>query len=844
LPKDPRAGDRGGLGAARRGCDVRPGRARGIRHAARQSLLAGLAAAALASPPIASAQTVEVGQLDGPFQVVGDEVEYQADRDAYVVRGNVVITQKGRRLTADRVLFSNRTGIGIASGQVVLTEGEDTLTSDLVQFNANDMTGVVFRGRLDSRSSLFEMEGEEVQKTGEKTYRFTKGRFTSCRCPDPEDREPWHLTAQKADLELEGYARARNATFEVLGVPVLWAPYVIYPLKTDRQTGLLFPDAGVSERNGFEISLPFFWAARENVNVTITPEYLTKRGFKPSTEVEYVFGKRGAGQVYGTFISDSEVDRDDPETPFSQQRWGTRFEHMMDLPARSWLALDGAVLSDNEIPFDFDDFDYYRADRYLHSRGLTATRFGPSDVFGFETALLVTDDLQNPDDQDRDNLLLQRLPELNWSAAPGGLPVLPGLVASADVQYVNFQRFGDANDATRALRVGDFFFDTGADGIPNPQERDANGNRDPGIDVHNDGFSPAVPGRSEGNGVFDEGEPLADQGHRVVARPRLSYPFHLARVVGVVPEVGWYGTFYDTDRVGAEVRHLFTGRLDVRSRARGELDLPFGMGRAGHWIEPHVSWVVLEGDDGRNNPLLIPNTAVPQDRLRQLAIDNLLLDPSDRLSDVNSLVFGVKQRFLSRRVGSLVGELDVSGEYRFEGQEFGPAVVQGNARLPRGWWVRGHASVDVEEAEFADGLASTGWSHPFGHIAGLRYRYLRDIPRFFEAFVADDDRFGDFAEGFLRVNQIGGFLRGQITQQWAATYAGNYSFENSLSLSHQFGLEYLSKCRCWAVRLEAQEDRVRGLSWSINYRLLGLGDDRERPFQGPSGRRFDAVRGL
>jgi lipopolysaccharide assembly outer membrane protein LptD (OstA) len=803
-----------------------------------------LLAAALAPPPPASAQTLDVGGIEGPFQVVADEVEYQADRDAYVARGNVVITQEGRRLTADRVLFSNRTGVGIASGKVVMTEGPDTLTSDLVQFNANDLTGVVFRGRLDSQSSLFEMEGQEVEKTGEKTYHFERGRFTTCRCPNPEDREPWHLTAEKADLELEGYARARNATLEVLGVPVLWAPYVIYPLKTDRQTGFLFPDGAVSERNGFEIQLPFFWAARENLNVMLTPAYLTKRGFKPSTDIEYVFGERGKGQAYGTFISDREIDSDDPETPFSPQRWGGRFEHMMDLPARSWLAADAVAISDNEVPFDFDDFDYYRADRYLHSRGLAATRFGPSDAFGFETAVLVTDDLQNPDDQDRDNLLLQRLPELVWSAAPGSVPLLPGLVASADVEYVNFQRWGDPNEAMRELLVGDFFYDTGEDGIANSQERDSAGNQNPAIpDIHSDG-TPLVPGRSENNGAFDEGEPLADQGHRVVARPRLAYPFRLADVVEVVPEIGWYGTFYDTHRIGTDARNLFTGRLDLRTRARGELDLPFGMGRAGHWIEPHVSWVVVQGDDDGNNPLLIPSTAVPQDRLRQLAVDNLILDPSDRLSDLNSLVFGVGQRFLRGRIGRLVAELDVSSEYRFERQQFGPAVVQGNARLPKGWWLRGHASLDVEEAEFADGLATVGWTHPYGHLAGLRYRYLRNIPRFFEAFAADDDRFDDFTEGFARVNQIGGFARAQFTRQWAATYAGNYSFENALSLTHQFGLEYLSRCRCWAVRLEFQDDRVRGLTWSINYRLLGLGDERERPFQGPTGRRFDAVRGL
>lgn len=83
-----------------------------------------------------------------------------------------------------------------------------------------------------------------------------------------------------------------------------------------------------------------------------------------------------------------------------------------------------------------------------------------------------------------------------------------------------------------------------------------------------------------------------------------------------------------------------------------------------------------------------------------------------------------------------------------------------------------------------------------------------------------------------------------MTKQWAATYSGNFSFENALSLTNQFGVEYLSRCKCWAIRLEVDNDRVRGFSWGFNYRILGLGDDRERPFQGNAGRRFDDIRGL
>lgn len=808
--------------------------ARALGHAA------ALALVALAPRAGAAA---EERRFEGPVEVVADEVEFQAEREVYVARGHVRITQQQGTLTADRVIFSTRTQLGVATGHVVMRDGGDALEADFVQFSVEDLTGVVFRGRLASTESQFKMSGAEVRKTGERTYEFEQGRFTSCRCPDPDARDPWVLTAGSAKLEVEGYARARNTTLEILGVPVLWAPYVIYPLKRERQTGLLFPEIGVSNRNGFELGLPFFWAARENVNVTLTPQYLTKRGFKPSGDVEYVFGERGEGELYGTWIHDREVDSDTVETPFGKDRWGGQWRHLQDGPAGTWLAADANAISDNEVPFDFDDFDLYRADRFLHSRALAGTWMGPSDAFGLAGGVAVSDDLQNPNDQDRDELLLQRLPEVAWSAPAGSVPGIPGLVASTTVEYVDFRAVDEVADAYgRSLRVDDLFYDIGIDAVPDGEERDRAGNQIPvgAGDAHND------DGNTEGDGEFQEGEPLADRGHRLAAHPRLAYPVRLADRIELYPEVGWYGTFYEADRSGAASRNLFTGRLDLRSQLRGDLALPFDLGTARHLVEPHASWVLMTHPGEDDNALFVPRAAVPQDRLRQLELDNVLLDPADRLEQVNSIVFGVDNRLIGSRLAGIVAEFDFSAEYRAAEAEWSLAVLQGMTRLPRGWRARFHTSYALDAAEVADGLFDLGWSHPAGHGLGFRYRYIRDIPQFFEDFARDNQRFDDFAEGFLHVNQLAASGRAQVTPQWALTYLGAYSFENTLSLVNQFGVEYTSRCRCWAVRLQVDNNRVTGTEWSLSYTLLGLGKDNLSPFGGPGGRRdpFDGLGGL
>lgn len=763
---------------------------------------------------------------DPPFQVDADEVEYQADRELYVARGHVVIQQRGRTLRADRVYFSQKTRQGVASGNVVVEDGDDVLRAPFLQFNLDDTRGLVLDGELDSPGNGYRMAGREVRKTGDQTYEFKDAHFTTCRCPEKESREPWAIEAKEASLDLDGYGRARNSTLQILGIPVLWLPYAIYPLKRERQTGFLFPQFGTSSRSGGDIMLPFFWAARDNINVTLEPQYQVKRGFKPGALVEYVYGETAAGELYGTYIHDQEIDPNGPSTPFGRDRWGARWQHRQELPWSSAMAANAAAISDNQMPFDFSDFRAYRRDRFLESTGWAGTHFrGGTSRFAMVAAGQAADDLQNPDDQDRDDFLLQRLPAIRADVMAGDMPGIPGLIVSNGVQLVNFQRWQNpADDFDASLLVDDQFYDTGIDAIPTGEERNSQGVKVP-FDAHRDDRTTERDG-PERDGDFEEGEPLADQGQRFVANPRVAYPMHLGDVLELVPEAGYYGTFYNADEAGTDHRSLFTGRVDLRAKLRGEAKLPF-QGMASHVAEPYLGFVGISKTDQDGNPLFVPETAVPQQRLRTLELDNWTLDPADRIDDAANIVFGVGNRFW--RNASMLGEFDLYAEYQAAEGRWGPAILQGETRLPFGMYTRFHGVVDLEPGEFADGLVDFGWSHVRGSRLNLGYRYVRDIPQVFENFERND-RFEDFSESFQRINQINGSVRWQMTEQWAMTYNGYYSFDSEISLANQFGLEYFSQCKCWAVRFEVNEDRTRGIDWTLRYRLVGLGDQREKTF--------------
>jgi len=777
---------------------------------------------------------------DAPFKLTADSLEYERARDVYVARGNVRLVQEGKTLTADWISFSRRGGRGVASGNVVFSNGADTLYSSFVEFNINTLQGVLLRAHFDAAENRFRMQGDEIVKTGDRTYTFEGGRFTTCRCPD-DSADPWEIRAASADLEVEGYAVARNTTMNILGVPILWLPWMLYPVKTERDSGLLFPEFGYRNRTGYEVGLPLFWAAAPNVNVTLTPRWLSKRGVKGEVESEYLVGEHSAGKVFVSFIRDDDIEPNSVKDPYDRERWIAKGHQDFYLPHGWRLKSEFEVVSDNAYPKDFSDLPNTRYDRFLTSNVSATKHFNESGDYGFVAAVQHADDIQNPDDQDRDDYLLQRLPDAQYIMLPTRAPWLEQLVPSFDVEYTYFgqwedpkksfvDRNGDGDADT--LSANRLFYDVGIDARssiigavwrPGGQElqRPTGTNPDP----HGDDFDSLTnPGGSEGNGRFDEGEPLADRGHRIKLNPRLALPGRLGNYFEVYPEVGWRHTFYDSRVRGQENWGSLTGRVDLRTRMRGRL----GKGVT-HIIEPRIGYAVVTTPSFDGIPLFTPDTAVPQTRVRQLDLDNVTRDGADRLDDFNGLTWGMGNRFYRRATGEqgpqMLAEFVVLSQYDFsDGGRFGNVIVDGMAHLGELTDLRFNAGFDPEEKRLEEALAEGVWRGKRLALR-LRYRYLRTIPQFFENFLEVNDRYSDFRAGFNRINQISGAAAYRLSSNWLVRYQGAYAFERSFSLTHRLGVEYLSRCDCWAMGVEARRNRDTGFEVGVVYRVVGLGND-------------------
>ena len=101
---------------------------------------------------------------------------------------------------------------------------------------------------------------------------------------------------------------ATNAKFSVFGFPVLYMPWGIFPVKSERQSGFLLPDFTSSSRDGEIIRNAYFWAIAKDKDATFFFDWIENRGVKPGVEYRYALSDTTKGQWYGTIIDDKKYD--------------------------------------------------------------------------------------------------------------------------------------------------------------------------------------------------------------------------------------------------------------------------------------------------------------------------------------------------------------------------------------------------------------------------------------------------------------------------------------------------------------------------------------------------------
>jgi LPS-assembly protein len=376
--------------------------------------------------------------------ITAEILEYYPEDAIYIATGNVRLEKEHITITADRLAFNELTSELETEGNIVFQDKDAAITAKRALINIDAKTGNIHDAVIFFKKDNYWITGKTISKMGEKTYYAPYATFTTCnsepyltpeRYPLGYSEQPsdvilespdWCFNGQDVHIELGKTLSAKHVTYRIKGLPVIYSPYILTPILTERRTGFLAPILGMSSKKGFQFSPAFYWAIDDDKDATFYLDYLSKRGYGKGIEYRYL-DSTGIGSWQAYHLRDRKLGKD-----FSAFRVEDRFQ---------FNKLEGFVRINyiNDADF-YKEYGYNLDGRITNLGGLTdVNRFFQSSAefyLPLNNSRLYFLSQYWVDLADKDAHTLQRLPEIGYTIHPTRVgPFLLGLTSSISNFY-------------------------------------------------------------------------------------------------------------------------------------------------------------------------------------------------------------------------------------------------------------------------------------------------------------------------------------------------------------------------------------------------------------------------
>jgi LPS-assembly protein len=741
------------------------------------------------------------------INVTADKITAEDGSNRIEALGNVEIKRGGMTLKADEARMNRATQDTEAKGRVTVDDPEWKVKSaDSIQMNLEKETGEILNGDLFLEDGHVSMTGRRFQKLGGQTYHVDDGFFTTCLCESgvPE----WKFSAEQMDLTLDGVGTIRNGYFYVLGVPVFYLPYGFFPLRTERQTGFLFPQFGQSNKEGFRFMQPFFWAMSKSTDATVKFDVETRARVGFLGEFRTLFERNSDFRLDAAYFNenlrknaeDAVVDRTiaDPDIP--KNRWSVGGSHRYTT-ASDWLT--------------YSDFGVYRDDLFTRE---------------------LIDRFDLPGSQESD------LRRSRFGQSQFGL----------------FKNWGDTFFKGQWNFYQDFIQPDGTTFQRTPQivfwgRRLLSG------------FPLEFRWRAEGVNYLRH---ASGDGLRLDLRPEVVLPFRLASrffgSVAVAPRETAYHLYSPV--TSSSDRNLSRELVEIRSNIGTALSRTFGFNSLGlsqvkHVIEPELSYLFVPGTNQSHIPIMDDTDRINRRNVLTFAVANRLWgksrsglaapDPESDVELLNSGIIGDVRQMASvrlalsydidkeRKGGDSLSDLDLN--VKFAPLSYIDLSFDGGVN-PGAWQVT-QARVTFSMSDPRPMLRRTldaDFNQP--NSVGFSYHYLRRGPNGFLADNANVVGIPDcnpippatvpsslqaWCDGKNTVGNVGARMLYHLTDNLLVSANSTYDARDSRFIGFRVITKFLSFCECWTVTLGLKRDiNPAKTSFSFDFSLLGLGSTR------------------
>ncbi|MHB1188186.1 LPS-assembly protein LptD [Thiobacillus sp.] len=299
-----------------------------------------LAASSAAADGLALKMDAELGGSaiagkQGPMFLSADRIESIAP-NIIEASGHVEARQAGQNFFANWLRYDTTLNYVEARGQVRLEQPALLVSGDSLKLDLDDYSGELTQPVYRFSAQPGRGDAERIDFIDENNFKLQDATYTTC----PVDNDDWFLKVADLDIDkTRNVGTARNASLHFLGVPILYTPWMNFPLGNERKTGMLAPTIGTTERSGFDILVPYYLNLAPNYDATLYPRLLSKRGVQLGGEFRYLLNDVRGENRLEYLPSDKEAGR---------SRWSTSLNNTYQLNANTQAGMLFSRVSDDD----------------------------------------------------------------------------------------------------------------------------------------------------------------------------------------------------------------------------------------------------------------------------------------------------------------------------------------------------------------------------------------------------------------------------------------------------------------------------------------------------------------
>ncbi len=713
---------------------------------------------------------------DAPTFVGAKASRYQQDEQVATLAGDVVMRQGSMQVEADEASLYQAESRGELNGNVRLRDNGALIVGDHADVQLDTGAAKVDNAEYVLHKSRIRGSALYAKRAEDAIIRLKDGTYTTCE----PNSNAWQLKGNNITLNpATGFGTATNVTLRVKDIPILYTPYIYFPIDDRRQSGFLPPSFSSSSDTGFTLVTPYYFNLAPNYDATLYPRYMTKRGLLMEGEFRYLT-ESSEGQFGAAYLNDDNDDRK-RQTDYEKTRYMLNWQHKGGLDSRVLTEVDYTKISD---PYYFQDLqsdqvgvesrDYLNQQAAVSYRGDDYTAKLNVQAYQLATVTQITP--------------YNQLPQLTVN---GMLPYHPeGLNFSYNTELVRFER---------SLENGNY---TNEDGTIDPR-----------LDNN-------VKGIARANGT------------RLNLAPTMNLPMNWSYGF-LTPSLKYMYTQYDLDLDGTGKQTLLAGEEYKNSQSRSvpiaSVDSGLYFDRNTNWfgtnyrqtLEPRAFYLYVPERNQDNIPIF--DTSESTFSYSSLWRDNRFTG-TDRVGDENKLSLGLTSRWIEEN-GFERQRVSVGQAYYFKDRKVqlpgiddnrddatsrvSPYALEYAYRFNRDWRATADYNWDPETRSPRSGSAMMHYQpedNP-NKVVNLGYRYRNDQVRYDQYTgkwtVGGGDYLSPGQPGYIKdyykIQQHDFSVIWPIVPQWSAISRWQYDYNRNRTLEAFGGFEY-DNC-CWKLRL-------------------------------------------